>query len=211
MSRSRYDVCSLLNSHGIRCAIWFEDAIAHYGVPTVVFDLYLLVPNIQEAAEVLQDVHGWKSAPRQDNDDYNFLEGCPALTVPLNYLRLIPPDWDEENEQRTVLMPADIWNFSAFPTTPDQFLPPLPALLDSLIASWLDAVQAVDNQLGDHVSLQLAYIYEYVAQVKEASFTQQLRPEHRRFHLDCLANGAIGAQAFLIEQRGIRDRVLKGQ
>lgn len=210
MSRSRYEACSLLQKHGINCAIWFEDAIAYYGVPTVVFDLYLLVPNIQDAAELLQEGHGWQTAPRQDNDIYSFLEGSPALTVTLNYLRLIPPDWDEKNEQRTVLMPADIWNFTAFPPTPDQFFPPLPALVDSLIAGWLDAVQAIGNELQDHVSLQLAYIYEYVAQVKETSFAEQLRLEHRQFHLDCVSGGAIGTQPFLIQQREIRDRVLKG-
>lgn len=46
--------------------------------------------------------HGWhwQTAPRQDNDIYNFLEGCPALTVPLNYLRLIPPDWDEKEQSK---------------------------------------------------------------------------------------------------------------
>lgn len=108
-------------------------------------------------------------------------------------------------------MLADIWNFTAFSPTPDQFFPPLPALLDSLIAGWLDALQAIGNELQDHVSLHLAYIYEHVAQVKEeASFAEQLPPEHRQFHLDCVAGGAIGTRPFLIQQREIRDRVLKG-
>lgn len=210
MLRSRCEACSLLQRHGISCAIWFEDSVAYYGVPTVVFDLYLLVPNIQTAAKLLQEEHEWQLAPRQENDIYDFLEGSPALKVPLNYIRLIPPDWDEETEQRTVLMPADIWNFTAFSPAPDQFFPSLPALVDSLIASWLDGLQATDNQLLDHVSLQLAYVYEYVAKAKEASFTEQLRPENRQFHLDCVAGGAIGTQPFLIQQREIRDRALKG-
>lgn len=55
---SRFYPCKILREHKIPCIIWFEDAAAHYGVPTVVFVLHLLVPNIVEAGQVLADC-GW--------------------------------------------------------------------------------------------------------------------------------------------------------
>lgn len=212
MSPSRYEACSILQEHHINCAIWFEDAIAHYGVPTVLFDFYLLVPDIEKAAELLRQ-HGWHTAPRQDADIFHFLEGSPMLKLPLSYLRLIPPGWDEKVEDRTVLMPADTWNFTAYPPTqsltiPGGFYPPLPALLDSLIDGWLDAPRG--SNLQSHVSVQLAYVYGHVAQVKETSFVEQLRPEHRQFHLDYIEGRSIWTLPCCDHQREVRDGFLKG-
>lgn len=212
MSRSRYEACRLLQEHKINCAIWFEDAIAHYGVPTVVFDFYLLVPDIEKAAESLRQ-HGWHVAPRQDRDIFHFLEGSPTLKVPLNYIRLVPPGWDERTEERTVLMPASTWNFSAHQLaqtamSPNGFYPPLPALLDSLIDGWLDAPRG--SNLQSHLGVQLAYVYEHIARVKEKSFVEQLRAEHRQFHLDCIAGGSLWTLPFCDRQREVRDSCLRG-
>jgi hypothetical protein len=33
--------------------MWFENAIGQYEVPIIVFDVHILVPNIDEAAQVL--------------------------------------------------------------------------------------------------------------------------------------------------------------
>lgn len=140
----RYEVCSLLQEHKINCAIWFEDALGRYGVPTVMFHLYLIVPDIDKAAEVLQQ-HGWQTAPSMEHDEFGFLdEGTAMLKVPLHYFRLIPPNWDKDEEERTVFMPAQVWNITDVQlaqaaTDPDKFIPALPVLLDSLIDAWLDA------------------------------------------------------------------------
>lgn len=213
MPRSRYEACSLLQAHNIDCAIWFEDAIAHYGVPTVVFDLYLLVPDIEQAAESLQQ-HGWHDAPRLERDTFHFLQDSPTLRGPLHYLRLVPPDWDDNTEQRTVLMPADAWDFTAHQlaqavANSAKYYPPLPALLDSLIDAYLDAPRG--SNLQGHIAVQCAYVYEYVAQVKQASFGDQLRPEHRQFHRDCLGEGALWTLPFRDHQLQVRDNFLKGQ
>jgi hypothetical protein len=45
-SKSRHWPCHILREQGIPCVVWFEDAIAFHGVPTVVFDLYIIVPEI---------------------------------------------------------------------------------------------------------------------------------------------------------------------
>ncbi|KOC14145.1 hypothetical protein AFLA70_181g002231 [Aspergillus flavus AF70] len=49
----RYKPCQVFSFHQVPHAIWFEDALVHYGVPTVVFDLYILVPDNDVAADLL--------------------------------------------------------------------------------------------------------------------------------------------------------------
>lgn len=44
--------------------VWFEDAVAHYGVPIVVFDLYVLVPHIDVTTQILIQ-HGWNAVSQQ--------------------------------------------------------------------------------------------------------------------------------------------------
>ena len=43
----------MLLDHQVPYVIWFEDTLRHYGVPTALFDLYLLIPDLDEAAELL--------------------------------------------------------------------------------------------------------------------------------------------------------------
>lgn len=47
---SRYDPCRLVQKQDITCIDWFEDATAQCGVPTVIFDIFLLVPDINATA-----------------------------------------------------------------------------------------------------------------------------------------------------------------
>lgn len=47
--------------------------------------------------------------------------------------------------------------------------------------------------------------------VKEKAFADQLRPEHRQFHLDTLAKIATGIVPVLVHERRIREAILKGQ
>lgn len=39
----------ILLQHSIPTSLWFEKAIGRYGVPTVVFDLHILMPDIEQA------------------------------------------------------------------------------------------------------------------------------------------------------------------
>lgn len=210
----RYEVCRLLQEHKINCAIWFEDALGHYGVPTVMFDLYLIVPDINKAAEVLQQ-YGWQTAPSHERDEWSFLdEGTPMLKVPLCYFRLIPPNWDRDEEERTVLMPAEVWDITDVQlaetaTESNNFVLALPVLLDSLIGTWLDADE--NQRLLGHLGMQIGYLYGHVAQVKDPSFVEQLRPEHRQFHLDWVAGDSAGTLPFLHHHRLVRERLLAGQ
>jgi hypothetical protein len=51
----RYRAPRLLLDKGLPCVIWAEDALAHYGVPTECFDLFLLVHDPTQAIQCLTD------------------------------------------------------------------------------------------------------------------------------------------------------------
>jgi hypothetical protein len=43
MENSRFSPCRILYEVGVPCVIWGEDALTAYDIPTIVFDLFLLV------------------------------------------------------------------------------------------------------------------------------------------------------------------------
>lgn len=115
--RRRLEPCDILRQHGIPCLVWFEDAIAAYGVPTVGFDLHILVPQIDEAAKVLVD-NGWSSTKHEYG--YHFMKELPSTA----YRRLDPnrevnealdtwppplPTKDPPGPCVTILLPATDW------------------------------------------------------------------------------------------------------
>lgn len=51
----RYEPCDILLRAGIPCKVWGEDVLTFYGVPTVVFDLFVLVPSPEMASQALKD------------------------------------------------------------------------------------------------------------------------------------------------------------
>lgn len=57
-TETRYKPCQVLSDHKTPYVIWFEDTLHHYGVPTLKFDLYLLVMDLDKAAELLVKA-GW--------------------------------------------------------------------------------------------------------------------------------------------------------
>ncbi len=90
-SNPRHQPCYVLHDHGIPCVVWFEDAIAYYGVPTVVFDLYVLVSDIEIAAQVLiQD--GWTLVPQEKGKIGN-------ANVDYAQRRLTPPSQDNHDAE----------------------------------------------------------------------------------------------------------------
>jgi hypothetical protein len=202
--------------------LWFEDAIAYYGVPTVVFDVFLLVSDIDEAAAVLTE-SGWDPPPTRMSDRYHFLNKPP----PLRCRRLVPPDaeagdatasrpsqpafYNPHRPTVTVLLPAADWDFSPeklLQSSQNTFIPPLSALVDLLIGVLLDLPDR--SLVQGHVSMQLSYLYGHVKQVNENSFADQLHYEHRQFHFDCLAGMAMGTIPFIVHERAIRDSLRRG-
>ncbi|QRD84892.1 hypothetical protein F9C07_9146 [Aspergillus flavus] len=180
----RYKPCQVFSFHQIPHAIWFEDALVHYGVPTVVFDLYILVPDIDVAADLLAKA-GWTF----DMQKPHLIGNAKVDLVTFPQQRLISPD----GVTRTVLLPAADWKYPLAADTRLEFapledgsshqvpFPPLAGLLDALIESWLDLPS--DDA-----------IYE-----------------HRQFHFDVQSGMETGTVPFWEHQRTIRDALLQGQ
>nr|POE99494.1 hypothetical protein CFP56_52884 [Quercus suber] len=219
-SNPRRQPCVVLRNCGIPSVVWFEDAIRQYGVPTVLFDLYLLVPDIEVAARILER-NGWKPIPQQrgrignafvdlaqypqrrlasPTEDFSadrYIAASQTLTRPVV---LNPADYEQPT---IVLLPAAEWNFT-FPidTLPNDFTPSLEDLIDGLLDSMLDCS---DLQLQDHLNVQLAYLYDHVPEMQEKAFADGLRYEHRQYHLDIRSGMNFGTLPFIAHQRNVRD------
>lgn len=217
-SELRYKPCKLLHDQDIPCLVWFEDAIAHYGAPTVVFDLYLLVPNIDEAAQALV-THGWANATADQAPKYHFLARHPSISR----RRLNPPSIKEGkgtlSKERppavewfaTVLLPAADWNVSVDqlrPSSPGGFIPPLSVLVDALIESLLDS--PTDSFLRVHLALHICYLYGNCQTLKAQEFARRLNPENRQFHYDALSKPGLGTLPFIAHERRVRDEIRIG-
>ncbi|KAH9973289.1 hypothetical protein BGW80DRAFT_1252232 [Lactifluus volemus] len=189
-----------------------------HGVSTVVFDLYLLVSDIDAAAEVLLH-RGWTYA-KEKSADYHFLPRHPDF----RRCRLNPPGTDDTPKPTSllrridpprstaiVLLPASDWKLPSdkFLLSRTQgFIPSLPDSTDGLIESLLDAPGY--RGLEDHLSVHLAYLYSHVPAVKERSFASELMHENRQYHHDVISGLETGTRRFLTNERQVREELRNG-
>lgn len=135
--------------------VWFEDAVSHYGVPTVVFALYILVPDIDIAAQILIS-NDWKSTSHEHGRIGNHTMDIPQR-------RLTAPSHSDETKRtdlpdlhfwkHTVLLPATDFKFEleepqVAKSSPNSVFPQLAGLLDALIESLLDCSSVTGNTAG---------------------------------------------------------------
>ncbi|KAL2869720.1 uncharacterized protein BJX67DRAFT_320362 [Aspergillus lucknowensis] len=206
----RFKSCLVFENIGIPYVIWFEDALVQYGVPTVVFDLYVLVLDLDTAADALIKA-GWIV-------DTQSLHRIGDSVVEIPQTPLISPD----QKTKTVLLLASNWKFPLAADSPlDRVpvndhspskvsFPRLSGLLDALIESWLVG-PTEDATLLVHLACYFNYLYGYVPALKERSFADQMKYEHRQFHFDVLAGMASSTFPFRNHQRGIREALLQGR
>ncbi|CDM29324.1 unnamed protein product [Penicillium roqueforti FM164] len=93
-TEKRYEPCQVLFDHQVACVVWFKDTLHHYGVPTVMFELYVLVQDIDEAAELLVSA-GWVI-----DSEEPLTVGSAEVELPQR--RLVSPT----TQTTTVLLPA---------------------------------------------------------------------------------------------------------
>lgn len=87
--------------------------------------------------------------------------------------------------------------------------PPLSELLDALIDKLLD--DPLTDGIWDHLSVLIAYLYGYVPALREKSFAEHLKYEHRQFHYDSLSGMASGTLPVIRHEREIRDALREGR
>ncbi len=140
------------------CAVWFEDAIAYYGVKTALFDLHVLVPDSDVAAEVRIRRDGVLVISEANLQNAGIEEKMRYLQIPDSESERPDSDPDDDPAERAaaVLLSAADWDFdladmisdpALCPLSSDRwpFIPPLPSLRDCFIKRWQDA------PTGNHV------------------------------------------------------------
>ena len=158
-----------LKSCGIPCAVWGEDLLRHFGVPTIIFDHFLLVPNPEIAALKLESL-GFHPLP--PNPRYRFLEELTRNSIRLSHGQHI------DDHPAVVLLPADAWHFSmSLLSSKLDIIPPLSAVIESYIDTSLDT-----KTLYFHCRLRthMAYLAEYVKDVKDPKFPSTLRHKYQQ-------------------------------
>lgn len=200
----RRQPCCILRNHGIRSVAWFEDAIATYGVPTVVFDVYILVPDLEQATSVLEK-NGWQEVHQQKAT----IGGIDVDLAQFPQKRLIPSCPLIPKDLTVVLLPNQQWHFDlGADLSREDFIPPLPALVDALIDTVLDCP---DNILLRYLSVQLSCLYGHASALRHKAFAEELRYDHRQYHLDICAGMNFGWLQFYAHQRDVRDALRQGK
>ncbi|KAL2169373.1 hypothetical protein VTG60DRAFT_6079 [Thermothelomyces hinnuleus] len=178
-----YAACELLYRGGMPAAVWLEDALSRHGVPTLVFDLFLLVPDVDAAAQVWISAgyrRGQLGLALRDIRQFENLYFPPRAITANKHEESIP-------DTGVILLPASEW-FHELPATAQDmtdWFPTLPQLLTALIAKWL-SLEEQESDLRLRIAVYLGYIYQYIDAVKAPGFEEQLPRDYRLFHADQL-------------------------
>ncbi len=221
MENPRFLPCRTLCEAGVPCAIWGEDALTAYDVPTIVFDLFLLVHNPESAALVLAS-HGFQRttpSPRfydipQMSDNVPRLAQIPTSTF--HDMEDLPKA-DDVNAPGVILLPAEYWRYKLPRNVNevDNFIPPLSALLNALIDSWIDLPDNV-TLLGGHIATHIGYFYLYNQDIRKSDFEIELAAENRQVHFELLRGNdssyvSLTTKKCQEHHRNIRNHIRPGQ
>lgn len=218
---SRLQPCYILRDNNIPCVVWCEDAVGYHGVPTVVFSFYILVLDIDKAAQALIQ-RGWRleDSAQSKFGNYPLRSAHQRLTPPIDDTQMTPvwspgagpppppSELPPPGPTTTILLPASEWNFT-FKRSNQSFFPPLPELLDALIEKLLNT--PLTESIWHHLAVLIAYLYGYAPALREKSFAEHLKYEHRQFHYDYLSGMSTGTLPFIRHERAIRDALQEGK
>ncbi len=221
MENSRFSPCCILYEAGVPCVIWGEDALTAYDIPTIVFDLFLLVHDPESAARVLasHEFNRTTPSPRfydipQMSDNVPRLAQIPASAV---HDTADLPKADDVNAPGVILLPTKYWRYK-LPRTVDEvdnFIPPLSTLLNTLIDVWIDLPDN-DVLLREHIATHIGYFYLYNQDIRKPDFENELATENREVHFELLRgndspNVAITTKKCQEYHRNIRNQIRLGR
>ncbi|KAI9774211.1 MAG: hypothetical protein M1839_001757 [Geoglossum umbratile] len=218
----RYAACSILYNAAVPYCIWCEDALSAYGVPTIVFDLFLLTPDPGEAAATLIEAGYVRKEPNARFCDIpQFSNRLGPATSCKGDRKSIDKSGGFESLDpsmtEVVLLPANEWFYDLLEDAEDmtQWKPPLSKLLDSLMAKWFDLKDSdSEYNLQSHIAIFISYIYLYVGEVKEPGFERGLLKEHWQLHFDLAAGitgGGLNSSRCHHHYRSIKDKIRTGE
>lgn len=149
---ARFAACDVLARAGIPSCIWLEDALSNLGVPTEVFELFLLVPDTGLAARALMSAGYERQEPSLALTPIPQFNNLFTPQETGNHSPAMDSDWTFEvpDAIRTsvILLPAKEW-FYDLPESLEcmtAWFPTFSQLLTALIAKWLnlnDQVQGI--------------------------------------------------------------------
>jgi hypothetical protein len=161
MGRRRYEVLKVLQDGGFDPCLWSEDALAYYGVPTVVFELYILLPDssLESAKSLLEGTPDYVLFPSAPGTQ---LTGLPYF-LPYDSYRFKEP----ESEIGIQLLPSE--EFAQFTISEkttvreEQLLfPRLSDFIDALVYQYLRPAQTdAEFEYRAHLGVHLFYLGDY--------------------------------------------------
>jgi len=200
----RFEPIDILRRNNIKSCLWAEDALGFYHVPTVVFELYLLVPDqdLQTASIILSLSSGYHKVPLPREE----VELTPFREVFLKYSsqRFIGPWSDVTGLQ---LLPAQEYaHFTISEETTIAFgsrvYPKLSSFIEALVDQYLERTTnrgEVDHSA--HVGMHLSYLGGHA--VERYSALEDLSPKARRLWKDILEEKLIlGEEGRQIYRKG---------
>ncbi|KAK2813627.1 hypothetical protein FQN50_000022 [Emmonsiellopsis sp. PD_5] len=220
----RYEPCDILVSRKIPCKVWCEDVLAWYGVPTVLFDLFILVHEPKEALDILIDSGYIQTQPNRRFARTSQLSyRVTRLIRPPDSSSLVesfskPPEADIDIEG-VVLLSTKEWDYD-LPQSIDDLeclIPDIHEYFDHIVSKWMD-LGSDDSDLSDYLGVHIAYHTAYIDEVWKSEFAERIRKEHRQLLFDLLATCSgmeAGPSDLLLEEcrtyhRQIRDKILQG-
>jgi hypothetical protein len=200
----RFEPIDILRRNNIKSCLWAEDALGLYQVPTVVFELYLLVPDqhLQTASDIIFSRPDYRRVPISQNE----VDLAPFRDVFRKYSshRFMAPWSDVTGLQ---LLPAQ--EYAHFTISEETTVthgipvyPKLPNFIEALAEQYLERTTnrgEVDH--SSHVELHLFYLSGYAEE--RYSVLEDLSPKVRRLWKDILEEKLIfGEEGREIYRRG---------
>ncbi|KAI9885256.1 MAG: hypothetical protein M1823_002961 [Watsoniomyces obsoletus] len=191
----RYLPCRVLRDEGFACLAWFEHPVRYYGVPTELFNLYLLVEDVDEASRALTDkgwTHikppaysfldsveadwRWLSAPRREGEQQPLLSVQSMSVVVLGSVK----DWN-------INLP-DVWCVQyRRPLASERwpYIPTFPDLMNALFEKWLCGpedqcdLQRRDEAFTDYLQMEFRHLHQQIL-----AGVHYLSPQYWKFQRD---------------------------
>jgi hypothetical protein len=187
----RDETVQILYKNDIATCLWGEDALRFYDIPTVVFELYILVPDddLNEATTILSSNPSYRHVPPNDSE----MRTNPFRQVFLKYWsHRFLGTWSEQIGVQ--LLPVE--EFAHFVISTETTVergfcryPTFSVLLEGLVRQYLEPVEnRVDIAYRGHVMMHLGYLMEYALKGKPErhSVLEELSPRAHKLWKDML-------------------------
>jgi hypothetical protein len=172
LSESRFHPCTLFDAHSVRYALWLEDLLSLYGSDVLLWDLQLLVKDLDLSA-VLLEGHGYSEIAPDAGFMFipHAMRGCRFQARKLGNV--------------VNLLPSDAW----LGRGPGAVAPTLSTFLNAVMKLWLDipySTYAGRIEYGRYLVGLIAESYRLVdtngVAVRKEGYGRFLYPKYREVH-----------------------------